>query len=1381
MINYEGKYKDFFDIDENYFPCIDDSALNNGVEWVDTYPHKAFIDLLKGAERMLSGTTKRSLWIHGAYGTGKSKCAYALRKILEVPENELTDYWNEYDNLKNNPDLLTKISGHKERGVLTCYRYASGGITTPKQLFFSIQETVKKALEEKGLDLGVGSLKESVIEWLSDEDNRHYFNTFLRKPKWASLFTQSSADEVLAALNSGRDIKDLMDNIFELADDVGIRVMNLDADKLKAWLKDVINRNNKLKIVFIWDEFSGFFKQNKNSLDEFQKVVSLCEEAPFYLVVVTHQTGSLMNEDDQSWQVVKQRFEFSEITLPSNIAFELIGHAFHVKKASEETWNLLADSLNSGLSSSRAEVMKAAQITDPKVIKKIMPLHPMAALVLKNIAVSFQSNQRSMFDFIKTNSNDDVHAFQWFINERGPLDTHPLLTIDLLWNFFYEHGKDNLSSDIRMILDTFNQQKNLREDEQTVLKTILIMQAIDKRLGGEIDVLKPTEKNISLAFEGISDYDGQRCVNIAKTLKNKGILVLTPIGNNVFAYGAAVLAGDQSEIDKSKNDIKKNAKTFALVNEGELKTVLGLNSPLRLRFAEDVNDGSLIPVTNIDFTRVMNGLKTRTSPWHFTAVIAFAKDSEEAASFRRTLKEAALNDDYKNIIIIDALSTPLDSADFDEYVEHSAMAAYYNSRNRQSAEEYNRKAKAKLSVGWKNRIYNGQFIVYHEGNRAGEIAANGSAVAGILQRIVLAKFPYVFDFNRGVTENQLKLTQAKVAAKCALDGKTSGIMVNAERFVLSAVWSVENYWLNPALSSLPISIIKNDIESLIQANFAESGSGRIGIEEVYGCLERKYGFAPCNLTAFICAFLLKDYSLDPYRYLDERGMSGSIDHEKLSEMIKNCMDIKKPTNSFIVKMTPEEMSFYSLTRQAWNISAESISSPEQASIFVKQQIQRLKLPIWSLEYADSYGVYDVVKKYIELIQHEGAEAHKIAVEIGTIAIRKPTIADTLSALLTQENCQIGMKNFLSYRNDGELMRLAEQIGAKDTVVNDVANLFSVEYSSLWKKETGEEQIDNLVTDYTFVKLTNELLNVNANSRSLAMDRWCETLKFLTCSAEGLIAFKPELKEVWEFLLKIYQRNEILPAQMKGYTIALAANKTVVKDCLNNETNIFVEMYGPYLEEVSLEDIRALKPSLIGMFKEPKTVANGRVKQVVEDYLSEQVKAKLFNLWKEKTGTKSPVDWSCKNRTPILRMVKRDEYDDAKKAFETLNRGNGTEIEINNALEYLQRTTLFEVINSQEAIDNAFSTLLGKYKVILSDYNKVRDVLDRLAIDAYEWDTHPRIRQKINDMVKAEYDAGGSDKAISKIETMNVEDLKKYLIELVRDKVDLGLEILNGGK
>ncbi len=93
--------------------------------------------------------------------------------------------------------------------------------------------------------------------------------------------------------------------------------------------------------------------------------------------------------------------------------------------------------------------MQAANITDQKVIKDIMPLHPMAALVLKNIASAFASNQRSMFDFIKV--KDDSQAFQWFISNFGPDDDYPLLTIDMLWDFFYEKGKDNLSPDIRMI------------------------------------------------------------------------------------------------------------------------------------------------------------------------------------------------------------------------------------------------------------------------------------------------------------------------------------------------------------------------------------------------------------------------------------------------------------------------------------------------------------------------------------------------------------------------------------------------------------------------------------------------------------------------------------------------------------------------------------------------------------------------------------------------------------------------------------------------------------------------------------------------------------------------------------------------------------------
>lgn len=61
---------------------------------------------------MLGGTTNRSIWIHGAYGTGKSQCAYALKKILEVPNDELRAYWDRYEPLKKNKALLEKLIGH---------------------------------------------------------------------------------------------------------------------------------------------------------------------------------------------------------------------------------------------------------------------------------------------------------------------------------------------------------------------------------------------------------------------------------------------------------------------------------------------------------------------------------------------------------------------------------------------------------------------------------------------------------------------------------------------------------------------------------------------------------------------------------------------------------------------------------------------------------------------------------------------------------------------------------------------------------------------------------------------------------------------------------------------------------------------------------------------------------------------------------------------------------------------------------------------------------------------------------------------------------------------------------------------------------------------
>jgi hypothetical protein len=68
----KNKYREYFDIDEEYFPQINDSSIaaSSPDFWTRTYPHHTFIEMLNSMERVLARQDLRSLWIEGAYGTG---------------------------------------------------------------------------------------------------------------------------------------------------------------------------------------------------------------------------------------------------------------------------------------------------------------------------------------------------------------------------------------------------------------------------------------------------------------------------------------------------------------------------------------------------------------------------------------------------------------------------------------------------------------------------------------------------------------------------------------------------------------------------------------------------------------------------------------------------------------------------------------------------------------------------------------------------------------------------------------------------------------------------------------------------------------------------------------------------------------------------------------------------------------------------------------------------------------------------------------------------------------------------------------------------------------------------------------------------------------
>lgn len=230
-----------------------------------------------------------------------------------------------------------------------------------------------------------------------------------------------------------------------------------------------------------------------------------------------------------------------------------------------------------------------------------------------------------------------------------------------------------------------------------------------------------------------------------------------------------------------------------------------------------------------------------------------------------------------------------------------------------------------------------------------------------MQTVVLNRYNHVPDFTKGLTESQLKNTQTKQVAKYGFGlSDVKGLIAGCEKTVLGKVWNRDTYWSDQELEKEPISIIKRSVDKLIHEAFRENG--RISIDEICELLETAYGFAPCNLTAFVLGFLLKEYKGDPFRSQDSEGLRESMTPDKLSEMIGNYYS-KKAKTTYIVSLTPEEKSFYELTEKAWRITPNTCTSPTQASSLIQAKMRDFVYPVWTLEEVDNTGVYDIVKKY----------------------------------------------------------------------------------------------------------------------------------------------------------------------------------------------------------------------------------------------------------------------------------------------------------------------------------------------------------------------------------------------------------------------------------
>lgn len=1391
----DNKYKDYFDIDPDYFPAVNPDVIKSNPElWKKFYPHETFIKLIKDIVSVLNRQQKQNIWVEGAYGTGKSHAVLTLKHLLDSTEQETKEY---FETFNLDQDLLKKFLYVKSEGkIITVHRYASSSIKGDNDLFIAIQESIEQALRDAGIDNAAhGAMKDAVVKYLSDEYNKQYFNGLVTGP-YASLFGGSDADKIIKDLQEYTEdaLRELMRKIFKVANERQIRAFTLDDKGLCEWIRETIRQNKLNAIVFIWDEFTEYFQNNMTALTGFQTMLELSETEHFCFIPVTHKSEALFSAQDTMKNKILGRFVRPRcvIELPENMAFQLMGAAMQKNSDpviyQEWTEEILPDLCDRTVNS-RVIVGKQTKLNDEQM-RGILPIHPYAASLLKHISTSFDSNQRSMFDFIKNDRGDDTHAFQWFIKNCGPLDDNPLLTIDMLWNFFYDMGKESLALSIRQILDNYPRlsRANLLEDEKRVLKAVLLFQAISFEVRDSVDLFLANEKNLNSAFEG-SDLEG-KASHIAEKLVRDKILYKKIVGkNDVYS----VLIGEMSEDQIEKHKKKYLTKTTSsLITDGALDEAIELPAALKLRY-KLVYAG----ITDFEQTTKKCMNEAERDGKHLYGVVTFAKDSSERLALSQKITTKLNENPDTPVIFIDCSKTLLGEEQFAEWVEFKAKADYHSGKDKDQSTQNSNYANDVLK-NWRKNIKDGEFVYYSKVRLNGETLATEDALMDELCAYNRKIFTNGLECYN-VIANMWTLNAARQGAECGLKEEIAGTFRSSNpntklEVALNGAWKVQDYWTSSP--SLNISAIKARLEELMRTKLRRDG--RISIRTIFETLsEAPYGFMPCNLSAFILGFLLKEYCGGKYTWSDDTT-SDELTVDKMKEMIHEILQQEKTPNpryrdKYIVTMPQEVKAFIDITSKAFGISKSQCTSVEAARERVRAKMRELSFPIWTLDYiieGESIDIdVEVVKRLVELYgflannvkEETDMSENDIAIEIGKISLKNASAISDLEKLFTAEKCQIGIKAFLDVYKDGELIKLANAVNDGNQYINVLRSKFAVDAANwVWRKGTAEAVIDSVILEYQIIEESNKCVGTSKSYKD-ALRAWSGKANNMRLSFSAIKNDVDDLDVLLGYIYEICTTDQLQEQHKQAFLDSMKIFGAKFVDFYNNRQNdVFKKVCDFELTGLSDADKDKVYGAMpMGCFTKDKVGYSNLVAQMVEEQKKGLNSMKLRNIWREKTNTSSPYQWSEQFSMPIFAMLAEQEVTVCRKIFATINSNKADAKDISDAITYLENAKFFDFLNDASQRDKMFvKNIIRDNAVMLSNIAEVKDYLRSHVTDVpYYWFGSPSVQSTLNKMAEAKYNKDGYEIAFQKIDQMSAEDVKKYLKDLIKNNKNVGVEII----
>lgn len=1386
-------YKDYFGIRPDYAPCMTRADINKTPEtWLGFYPHDPFVAILRELLKSLEGGNK-TLWITGAYGTGKSHASLVLQKLF-TDDDARFQKWLALRSAQIPEPVQKGLQARRSENTLVVYDVNSDGVDAKNQFLMRLQRGITKALEAGGHTIPLKGKLDDVIERIR-QDEPHFFATRDKMQTRLSHLNAGikTADALEKKLRDAKQEAGLVSDAMRVLEARHI-YLGLSAEEFLAWVDASLKVNGMSKLVYIWDEFSAFVDRNRSELKTLEQIAEAAQQGRFYFVPVTHtEISSYLAAASESAKKANTRFTFKQLDLPNETALKLAADAFVVKPEKATEWRQERDALwhsVNGLAENYMVVNNAG--IDAADFKGILPLHPMAAFLLKHLSVAVGSNQRSMFEFL------NGEEFRVFI-EKGGLEVsgHQLLTVDHLWRYFVERDDLGTGQAVQEARAEYaRRDKDLQPDERRVFKAVLLFCLIEQLQGAGHPLLSATVENIKRSFEG----DG--------ALMGVDMILLNLEQKHCFT-----IVNGRCERFRDRSDTKEiEAKKVAL--EGKFGDLVLKDTETELgKLLRGVNYGGRFDVRAVGLGGLTASSIAKRETYSDTGnrvLVLFILALDEQEQLRIPDKAVELAKQFKDhrmlFLTLPEVSFCRDNAKaWSEFVENSArLALASDSASKRVFETQVSSAKAV----WHSKVTsNATKLKVYKPNVNGEPFTE-EVMWGQLKKDGLTG--YAKQTFGAYTDD---LCGFYINAFGLLNGLQSWALagMDFDRFVVNNPKSygsqkaVVTTWQKSGITGEEAWFDENPNHPLTQMrDFCKKrldntvGAGNTcSIRKLYIDLQRPpFGLLGVPHSAFVLGFVLKTWLTGQRKLQWSDGVkSKALDAGTLAEIIEavvkddgaNAISNEKQ----ICRLSKEDKAFIEQSNIIFGSSPLADGTVEAALTAVGTRLEQIsqRVPLWVLpEYisAQSDPSAEAMGKIIDAlcaansISSKGdteTRGNKVK-EIGEILLMTPGLSDAMARYMTPFVFEVAFQRYVDSAKP-ELKAAVERMGGSSlTYCGAVKNRFAATSGWLWKRGDAESVLEEV---YLQTLCAEHIQGLAGSSGYVSFEDALNRLRTAVLGdnkvpTEFWVKKNPALQRFFELL----SRPSLSGEDAKAFEELLVQQDGVIRELffdaaqarqLGAMREIFGEIW-PISVSESCELYNVFSPDS-ARADEQSFKAQGRGK--IEEYSRKLVSKLVAKLWRERTGTESPDEWSRKNALPsecVLAM------DDAKGIVDAVANPEGVSVErLQSVYDELQKQGAF--VDTAAAGDKFLKRVLpARYQKIGFSVGELSDWLcHKLGDTPRRWLTDVALYEEVEAFVKQGYDTHARKKAEEKVKMLSDKEAKILLLKLIDQIPDAGLSVL----